>query len=402
MTSRLRVTTHTFRRSPALPRTALVWMHPIFVVALILLVSTLAAGSEKKEFLTITAVGDIMMGTTYPAEKLPPEDGKRLFLKVRDVLKGGDITFGNLEAPFIDEGTSRNKCGQEPGKGNHCYEFRMPPRYAAYLAADGFNVVSVANNHILDFGAEGFTSTLRTLDAAHIQAAGGRRIARFHIRGKKIAVAGFSFSPFPSAGSILHLQKAAESIRGLKKKNDIVIVSFHGGAEGRKALHVSDASEEYAGEMRGNVVRFSKTAIDSGADMVLGHGPHVVRALEVYKGKLIAYSLGSFLVYRKFNIDGPAGMSMLLKATIDAKTGNLVSGRMVPLTLKEDGVPSVDEGHASIRLVKELTEKDLGHQALLIKEDGHFCPPASTAKKSGLRALLDYVRKTFSLFSSGP
>lgn len=401
MMSRLRVATRAIRKSPALLRTASARTHPILVVAFILLVSTLAAGSEKKEFLTITAVGDIMMGTTYPAEKLPPEDGKRLFLKVRDVLKGGDITFGNLEAPFIEEGTAR-KCGQDPGKGNHCYEFRMPPRYAAYLAAGGFNVVSVANNHILDFGAEGFTSTLKTLEAAHIQAAGGRRIARFHIRGKKIAVAGFSFSPFPSSGSILYLQKAAELIRGLKKKNDIVIVSFHGGAEGRKALHVSDASEEYAGEMRGNVVRFSKTAIDSGADMVLGHGPHVVRALEVYKGKLIAYSLGSFLVYRKFNIDGPAGMSMLLKATIDAKTGNLVSGKMIPLTLREDGVPSVDEGHASIRLVKELTEKDLGRQALLIEEDGRFRPYAPAAKKSGLRALLDYVRKTFSLFSSEP
>lgn len=382
-------------------RTIVALAGAVALTALVPFLPARASAPKEKEYLTITAVGDIMMGTTYPAEKLPPEDGRKLFLKVRDSLKGGDITFGNLEAPFIEEGTAR-KCSRDPGREARCYEFRMPPRYAAYLAADGFNVVSVANNHILDFGGEGLTSTLRTLDDARIQAAGGRRTAHFHIRGKKIVVAGFSFSSPPSAGSILHLDKAAESIKELKRKNDVVIVSFHGGAEGRKALHVSDVAEEYAGEMRGNVVRFSKTAIDAGADLVLGHGPHVIRALEVYKGKLIAYSLGSFLVYRRFNLDGPAKMSMVLKATIDARTGRLVSGRVVPLTLREDGVPSVDDKQASVRLVKELTENDLDRPALLIDEDGCFYPPRPPEMRSRLRGLLDHLRRVFSPFSSGP
>ncbi len=316
-------------------------------------------------------------------------------------MKGGDIIFGNLEGPFIEEGTAR-KCGEEPGSDRHCYEFRTPPRYAAYLAEDGFNAVSVANNHILDFGAEGLTSTLKTLDAAHIQAVGGQRVARFHIKGKNIALAGFSFSASPSAGSILYIKRAAEIVKGLKAKNDIVIVSFHGGAEGREALHVSDVSEEYEKEMRGNVLRFSRTAVDAGADMVIGHGPHVLRAMEVYKRKLIAYSLGSFLVYGRFNIDGPSGISVVMKAVIDADTGNFVSGRLVPITLKEGGIPHPDEGRASVRLIKSLTEKDFGPFALLIKEDGLFYPPNPPAKKSWLRSLLNYIKRTVSPVSSGP
>jgi poly-gamma-glutamate capsule biosynthesis protein CapA/YwtB (metallophosphatase superfamily) len=371
------------------------------VVAFVLVAPVPCAASGKNGHFTITAAGDIMMGTTYPTEELPPGDGRRLLLGVRDVLGGSDITFGNLEAPFIEEGTAR-KCGEGLTGGNDCYEFRMPPRYAAHLAAAGFNVVSVANNHINDFGTEGFTRTLKTLESVHIQAAGGRKVARFHIRGKKIAVAGFSFSAFPSSSSILDAKKSTEFIRGLKKQNDIVIVSFHGGAEGRKALHVSDAAEEYAGEMRGNVVRFSRMAIDAGADLVLGHGPHVLRALEVYKGKLIAYSLGSFLVYRKFNVDGPAGLSMLLKVTIDGRTGKLVSGKVVPLVLGGAGIPSIDKGRASIRLVKELTEKDFGRPSLVIEEDGRVYPSGSMPASPRVRSLLDYLRKVFSPFSSRP
>jgi hypothetical protein len=231
---------------------------------------------------------------------------------------------------------------------------------------------------------------------------GGRRVARFHIKGKSIALAGFSFSASPSMGSILYIDRAAKIVKGLKARNDIVIVSFHGGAEGRNALHVSDVSEEYENEMRGNVLRFSRSVIDAGADMVLGHGPHVLRAMEVYKKKLIVYSLGSFVVYGRFNIDGPAGISAVLKATIDADTGNFVSGRLVPLTLREGGVPHVDQGRASVRLVKSLTEKDLGPLALLIKEDGRFYPPVPPAKKSWLRSLISYLKRTVSPVSSGP
>ncbi len=364
------------------------------VLAFLLLSSiTAAIGSEKKQHVQITAVGDIMMGTTYPVPMLPPRDGATLFRQVHGSLKG-DIVFGNLEAPFIEEGTAR-KCSELGGNESLCYEFRVPTRYAAYLAENGFNAVSVANNHILDFGVEGLRSTLATLDAAGIKAAGCQRVAHLHRGGKRIALAGFSFSPLPGPASVLRVERAAEIVRNLKRENDIVIVSFHGGAEGKGALHVADAAEKYANEMRGNVLRFARTAVDAGADMVLGHGPHVVRAMEVYKKKLIVYSLGSFLAFGRFNISGREGISMVVKAVIDKGTGNFVSGRIIPLKLKDGGIPFPDEDGESIRLIKRLTLEDLGSSAMLITDSGDFYPPRPPAKKSWLRSLLDRLKKIF-------
>ena len=354
---------------------------------------TAAMGSEKKQHVVITAVGDIMMGTTYPVPILPPQDGATLFRQVHGSLKG-DVVFGNLEAPFIEEGAPR-KCREGGGKEDLCYEFRVPTRYAAHLAENGFNAVSVANNHILDFGVEGLRSTLAALDAAGIKAAGCQRVAHLHGGGKRIALAGFSFSPLPGLASILRVERAAEIVRSLKRENDIVIVSFHGGAEGARALHVADAAETYANEMRGNVLRFARTAVDAGADMVLGHGPHVVRAMEVYKKKLIVYSLGSFLAFGRFNISGREGLSMVMKAVIDAGTGNFVSGRIIPLKLREGGIPFPDEEGESVRLIKRLTREDLGSSAMLITDSGDFYPTRAPAKKSWFRSLYDRLKRLF-------
>jgi len=347
---------------------------------------------EREEHLLVTAVGDITMGTTYPLPVLPPEDGATLFRQVHASLTG-DVVFGNLEGPFIEEGTP-SKCREVGGKEDLCYEFRVPPRYAGYLAENGFNAVSVANNHILDFGIEGLRSTLETLDSAGIKAAGCQRLAHLNRGGKRIVIAGFSFSPLPGPASILRLERAARIVRDLKRENDIVIVSFHGGAEGARALHVADAPETYANEMRGNVLRFARTAVDAGADMVLGHGPHVVRAMEVYKKKLIVYSLGSFIAYGRFNTSGPQGLSMVVKANVDSRTGNFVSGRIIPLKLKESGIPYPDRQGESIQLIKRLTQEDLGSSAILITDGGEFYPPRPLAK-SWLRFLYDRLKKIF-------
>jgi 2',3'-cyclic-nucleotide 2'-phosphodiesterase (5'-nucleotidase family) len=191
------------------------------------------------------------------------------------------------------------------------------------------------------------------------------------------------------------VERAAEIVRSLKRENDIVIVSFHGGAEGARALHVADAAETYANEMRGNVLRFARTAVDAGADMVLGHGPHVVRAMEVYKKKLIVYSLGSFLAFGRFNISGREGLSMVMKAVIDAGTGNFVSGRIIPLKLREGGIPFPDEEGESVRLIKRLTQEDLGSSAMLITDSGDFYPTRPPAKKSWFRSLYDRLKRLF-------
>jgi len=309
----------------------------------------------------VTAVGDIMMGTTFPEDILPPDDGATLFTDVRPLLSGADIVFGTLEGTLTEGGVSP-KCGDwkpVPG-GRPCFAFRTPPRYAFYLAEAGFDVLNVANNHSLDFGLDGLDNTLAALDNAGIQAAGGERVARFSVHGKAVAVAGFSYS-FPTryVHPLLDIPRAQKIVSDLKATHDIVIVSFHGGAEGSAALAVRDADEEFLGERRGNPVRFAHAAVDAGADLVLGHGPHVPRALEVYRGKLIAYSLGNFVVYSMFNLKGPSGVSYVLQAELSADTGQILSVRTPSVELRNLGIPYVDPAGRAEALLRKLSEEYL-------------------------------------------
>ncbi|MBI5904010.1 MAG: CapA family protein [Deltaproteobacteria bacterium] len=272
-------------------------------------------------------MGDVMMGTTFPEEILPPEDGATLFRAVGPLLSGHDVVFGNLEGPLTDVEKSP-KCPKPRRNGRPCFAFRTPPRYVRHLAEAGFTAVNVANNHSLDFGMEGMDNTLAALDNAGIRAVGGERIALFTVSGRRVAVAGFSYSLRTRyVHPLLDLERTREVVAELKGANDLVVVSFHGGAEGADAMRVADADETFLGEERGNVVRFARAAVDAGADLVLGHGPHVPRAIEIRNGKLIAYSLGNFAVYSMFNIKGPAGKGYVLQVELDPETGDVVTRR---------------------------------------------------------------------------
>jgi hypothetical protein len=327
--------------------------------------------SGPGDYIRVAAVGDIMMGSTHPTPVLPPDDGHTMFRGVQAPLAGADILFGNLEGPFIDGGVPR-KCAALGIEKGMCFEFRTPVRYALHLKKAGFTAVSIANNHVNDFGTEGLATTLKTLQAAGIRAVGGLESTVLNIKGRRIALLGFSFLRSPGSVSILDIPAAMEMVRALKRENSLVFVSFHGGAEGPAAVRVSVTWERCAWESRGNVVRFSRAVIDAGADVVIGHGPHVLRAMELYKGKLIAYSLGNFLTYGRFNLRGPGGMSVILKADIDGATGDLIGGELVPLALRERGIPFVDRERQSIRLIKELTAEYRADSGLVIQDDGRF------------------------------
>ncbi|MBP2675004.1 MAG: hypothetical protein H6Q84_1844 [Deltaproteobacteria bacterium] len=309
----------------------------------------------------IAAVGDIMMGTTFPEDILPPEDGAALFRDVRPLLEGSDIVFGNLEGT-LSEGGRSPKCGDyKPRPGvRPCFAFRTPPRYAEHLREAGFTALNIANNHTLDFGMEGMDNTLAALDNAGIQAVGGQRVALFTAAGKRVAVAGFSYSmPTRYVHPMLDIPRAREIVAELKKNHDLVVVSFHGGAEGKDALRVADVGEEYLGEDRGNPVRFARAVVEAGADLVLGHGPHVPRALEIYRGKLIAYSLGNFAVYSMFNIKGPSGLGYVLQVELSAETGNVLSFRTPSVELRHPGVPRIDRDRKAETLLRTLSEEFL-------------------------------------------
>jgi hypothetical protein len=261
----------------------------------------------------------------------------------------------------------------------------MPTRYVKHLETAGFNVLNVANNHTFDFGPEGVESTVGTLDNAGIQAVGGDNVAAFCVRGKTVAVVGFSYSPpSPHSYPLQDLPAAAEIIEELKGEYDLVIVSFHGGAEGKDALQVPDADEIFAGVNRGNVVRFARAAIDAGADLVIGHGPHVPRAMEVYKRKLIAYSLGNFLTYGRFNLQGPSGVSLVLKASIDMETGDFAGGAIVSVEILDGGIPFLDPEKKSVTMIRELTAEREG-AGLVIGEDGVLIPIPPPEEEPGDR-----------------
>ncbi len=315
--------------------------------------------AEPARAIRVAAVGDVMMGTTFPEPILPPEDGATLLLSVAPLLAGNDVVLGNLEGALTDLSISP-KCPKPRRDGRPCFAFRTPPRYAARLAEAGFNAMNVANNHSLDFGMEGLDNTLAALDNAGIQPVGGERVAVFAIEGKSVAVAGFSYSLRTRyVHPLLDVEEARTIVAELKGKYDLVVVSFHGGAEGAPAMRVADAGEEFLGEDRGNVVRFARAVVDAGADLVLGHGPHVPRAIEVYRGKLIAYSLGNFAVYSMFNIKGPSGLGYALQAELDPETGNILRFRTPSVALRHPGIPEPDGSGKAEALLRKLSEEFL-------------------------------------------
>ncbi len=317
--------------------------------------------------ITITAVGDIMMGTTFPTPLLPANDGKVLFQAVKAELSNSDIAIGNLEAPLCDSGKSKKEISDQ-----RSYSFCTPTKYVKNLVDAGFDVINLANNHSFDFGWQGVKSTRNILDSAGIKYTGIiGDIAELTIKSRKILVIGFS--PHYGTYSLLNIPKAQRNIARLKQKADIVIVTFHGGKEGINALHTKDTFEYHYDEPRGNVVQFSHAVIDSGADLVLGHGPHVPRALEVYKNKLIAYSLGNFCTYGRFSVQNENGLSLILKVNLDT-LGNFVDGKIIPLLQKPPGILITDSTGRSIKLIRELSRFDFPLTAPDIDDSGFIIP----------------------------
>jgi len=343
-------------------------MKTVILGIIVLLVS--AGGLPAGDSLTVISVGDIMMGTDHPKDLLPPEGGRGIFDPVKAHLEGGDIVLGNLEGPLTDGGTPR-KC-RKPGET--CYEFRTPASFAARLRDAGFTAMNIANNHSFDFGEEGIVNTVAALASAGIFAVGGTETAAFVVKGKRVTVLGFSFIDSPYSLPMGDLRRAERVIRRAKEGADLLVVSFHGGAEGASTQHLTFTEEEYLGEERGDVVKFARLAVDAGADIVLGHGPHVLRAMELYRGKLIAYSLGNFLGYERFKVSGPNGISVILRAAIDPETGDFLKAELVPVMLNGKGLPEHDDSGRGIELLRRLTNEDIPSPGLFISDEGLVVP----------------------------
>lgn len=315
--------------------------------------------------ITIKAVGDMVPGTSFPDNRLPAFEGKALFQHIQPYLQNADVVFGNFEStfthhPYTAKDTSRSMT----------YAFRTPPAYAMRLKEAGFDVLSVANNHSMDFAEVGFADTIQSIEKTGMQAIGQKgKIVYRTVKGQTIAWIGFSYL---SDHNNLHDLAAAKAlVKAAQQKAQVIVISVHAGAEGTDAQHVQNQSEAFYGEDRGNLVQFAHSMIDAGADLILGHGPHVVRAIELYKGKLIAYSLGNFLGYRTLSTEGELSTSLILQVKLDTQ-GNFMSGRIIPARLTADGIPTIDESQRSVHLIRWLTRTDFPQTPLKIDANGNI------------------------------
>ncbi len=241
--------------------------------------------ASRAPSVSIVAVGDIMVGShvTYYLDRYGvgyPFDSTRA------ILTSGHVTFGNLEAPFSQTGTKFDK---------H-FTFKIDPKYARGLPTAGFDVVTLANNHIMDFGDTALINTMLTLDTLGIAHCGAgvnydaaRQPAIISRNGVKIAFLGYSmtlprefWARGDTAGTCYPFEAdMIESIRHCEKIADYTICTFHWGQELRTT---PKDYQQY----------FAHVAIDAGADLILGHHPHILQGIEIYRNRLIAYSLGNF------------------------------------------------------------------------------------------------------------
>lgn len=344
---------------------------PVFLVCGVVgLVSSCQAQPKlKTRPVVIAAVGDIMLGSAYPDKSdLPPDGGATLLADVTPILRRADLTFGNLEGPLTDGGKSTKKPG---GKS---FAFRVPTAYGKHLKDAGFDVFSCANNHANDFGASGRASTRRILESLGIAHAGSDKddVAFLNVQGKRVAVVAFATGTIPA--NLNDVPGAVRRVRDASAQADLVIVSFHGGGEGSGYQHVPRGSETYLGENRGNLRRFTHAVVDAGADLVIGHGPHVVRGMEVYKKHLIAYSLGNFATYGKFGLSGPTALAPILEAHLDPETGEFIGGRVHPARQTKPGGPRRDKTGAVLPVLRALSTADFKKTAVRILPNGEMLP----------------------------
>ena len=322
---------------------------------------------ENKK-ITVIGVGDIMLGSNYPSKNLLPKNDYNILSDTEKILQDADITIGNLEGTLFDEGGTPKSCSDP----SVCFVFRTPSKYGQYLKEAGFDYLSIANNHSNDFGDEGIRQTMKNLDELGIKYTGIKKLAETAIIEKDNLKYGFvSFAPLSKTVDLNDYEYGAELIKSLKSEVDIVIVMFHGGAEGNGKEHLTRKTEMFFGENRGNVFKFARMAVDAGADIIFGQGPHVTRAIELYKNKFISYSAGNFATYGKFNLKGSSGIAPIFKITLDSK-GNFIEGEIIPVR-QTKGVygPFIDENKSAVKEIISLNKSDFPEgNGLSVSEDG--------------------------------
>lgn len=324
--------------------------------------ATQVAKPKITDTISIAMVGDVMLGSIKPNYCMPPNDGKEIFVDCASILRGADVTCGNLEGVLADKGETRKR------PGPLSYSFMMPTKSVQLLVDAGFDFMGIANNHIFDFWKEGTLSTIQTLKDAGIGVAGTKDCESSirEINGVK-----YGFCAFGHEEYSLRTQDTAtvkRVVTDLRKQCDLLIVCFHGGSEGTSARHVPQGKEYFHGMDRGDVRQFTHMCVDCGADIVYGNGPHVPRAMELYNGHLIAYSLGNFATIG-MGISAQVGYAPLLVARVDGN-GKFVGGKIHSFIQPGRIGPRADAQNRAARDIWSLTQEDIKDNRLMIADDG--------------------------------
>jgi hypothetical protein len=352
------------------------------VVLAFTLHATTARSQSARRDVRFCAGGDVSLGTNLDTawsihrfdgaehvRALP--DPAELLAPLVPLLADANIVLLNVEGA-IGRGPAPRKCSR---RSSLCFALRQPPAAAAALrhVNDSALVVgNVANNHAHDAGDTGFSETLRRLADAGVLATGADTIATpVHVgEGDTIAVLGFS--PWTIAG-LSDLDAVRRHVARAAERYGRVIVMMHIGAEGAGARHTADRVEHFAGENRGNSVAFARAAVEGGASLVLGSGPHVLRAIEWNGHALVAHSLGNLVTYGPFNHSGFNDHGALLCGTLGAD--GAVRDAVLRSTLQRTpGYVQADSANLGAHDVQELSGSDFPRTGAAISPSGEIKP----------------------------
>ncbi|MBU2101584.1 CapA family protein [Patescibacteria group bacterium] len=291
------------------------------VVAIEEMGKRLAIIEEERVKTTLVFVGDIMLSRAVGTKMSALDDYKYPFMKTAEFLKSADLAFGNLETPISSQGKNQGSI----------YSFRSDPRVIEGLTYSGFDVLSLANNHIWDWGATAMLDTISLLEEAEIRPVGAgadyakaNQPALFTLNKQKIAITAYTnllleslqATSDTSGLSDFNLDKIKAVVNELKKEENLVIVSLHWG-------------EEYAVSSNELQRAIARELVDAGVDIVVGHHPHVVQELEHYKDGWIAYSLGNFIFDQTFSEETMRGAAL----QVEIVGGDIVTAKLLPVEI---------------------------------------------------------------------
>jgi len=316
--------------------------------------------------------GDINLGTRTLPDGIPPDGGRTLLLAV-DSLLNGDLVVGNFEGVLSDSGDSE-KCAS---RATMCYSFATPTDLAHRLAEAGFTHVNLANNHANDFGPCWRRHTEDSFRAQGITPYGPRgmvAITPVFRDGRMTLVGLVGFSTYSFSYNLLDQEESRSIVSEVRPLVDVLVVTFHGGTEGKLAVRTGDGPEFLGREKRGDLRPWARAMLEAGADAVIGHGPHVLRGIEFHLGRPIFYSLGNFLTYRGFNLSGPLGLTTALQLEL-AGDGSFMSARVPSLVQRPGSGPAPDLSHGARDLIRRVTALDFPATGAVVGDDGSVSPP---------------------------